>query len=167
MDALLGQPAGVLAWDWRRARQVCLGETQRVLGAGPASEDAAQEAVLRAWRHRHRCRDPHQPGPWLRRIARNEAMRIAARPRDSPLDTVPEPEWHGHGSDPAEDAAADLAHRMLIGLPTTDRRLVFLQHWEDAPISEIAALLQLPEGTVKIRLHRARAAMRRMIEQDH
>jgi RNA polymerase sigma-70 factor (ECF subfamily) len=94
-------------------------------------------------------------------------LRIAARPRDSPLDTVPEPEWHGQGSDPAQEATTDLAHEMLSGLPTTDRRLVFLQHWKDAPISEIAALLQLPEGTVKIRLHRARAAMRRMIEQDH
>jgi RNA polymerase sigma-70 factor (ECF subfamily) len=167
MDALLGQSTGGLAWDWRRARQVCLGETRRVLGSGPASEDAAQEAMLRAWRHRHRCRDPHHPGPWLRQIARNEAMRIAARPRDSPLDTVPERDWHGQGSDAAEETTADLAHRMLTGLPTTDRRLVFLQHWKDAPISEIAALLQMPEGTVKIRLHRAREAMRRMIEQDH
>jgi RNA polymerase sigma-70 factor (ECF subfamily) len=166
MDALAGRPAAALAWDWRRARQVCLGETRRVLGAGPASEDAAQEAVLRAWRHRDRCGDPDRPGPWLRRIARNEAMRIAARPRDSPLDTVPDPEWHAPGSDPAEEAAAELAHRMLTGLPTPDRRLVFLQVWEDTPISEIAALLQLPEGTVKIRLHRARAAMRRMIEQE-
>lgn len=166
MDALSGQAAATIAWDWRRAQQVCLGETQRVLGSGPASEDAAQEAVLRAWRQRDRCHDPARPGPWLRTIARNEALRIAARPRHSSLDTVPEPAWHGHGSDPGSEATADLAHRMLDGLPTTDRRLVFLQHWEDTPISEIAALLKMPEGTVKIRLHRARAAMRRMIEQE-
>src|SRR4051794_18534725 len=166
MDALLGQPGDALAWDWCRARQVCLGETRRVLGAGPASEDAAREAVLRAWRHRDRCAEPGRPGPWLRRIAHNEAVRIAARPRDSPLDMVPEPEWHVPGSDPAEEAASELAHRMLTGLPSTDRCLVFLQVWSDTPISEIAASLQMPEGTVKIRLHRARAAMRQMIEQE-
>src|SRR4051794_96395 len=117
MDARLGQPRRALAWDWHRAREACLRETQRVLGSGPASEDAAQEAVLRAWRQRHRCRDPDHPGPWLRRIAHNEALRIAARPRDSPLDTVPEPEWHGRGADPADEAAEELAHRMLEGLP--------------------------------------------------
>jgi RNA polymerase sigma-70 factor, ECF subfamily len=164
MDA---QHGGIATWDWHRARQLCLREAQRVLGSGPASEDAAQEAVLRAWRQRDRCRDPQRPWPWLRRIAHNEALRIAAaHPRHSALETVPEPAWPRHDPDAAEDAASELVDRMLTGLPSTDRRLLFLQHWEDRPISEIAARLQMPEGTVKIRLHRARAAMRRTIEQD-
>lgn len=165
MDALRGRSPR-LAWDWHRARQVCLHETQRVLGCGPASEDAAQEAVLRAWRQRDRCRDPGRPGPWLRRIAHNEALRVLARPRDAPLDTVTEREWNCHRSDPAQEATAELAGRMLDRLPSADRRLVFLQHWQDTPISEMAALLKMPEGTVKTRLHRARRAMRAMLEQD-
>ena len=153
-------------WDWGRALQLCLRETRGVLGPGPAAEDAAQEAMLRAWRHRDRCHAPHDPGPWLRRIAHREALRIAARRTDAALDGVAEPVWEGHGSDPAQVATADLVRRAVTGLAGIDRRLVFLQHWEDVPISEIAARLRMPEGTVKIRLHRARESMRRSLEQQ-
>src|SRR3954463_15925237 len=112
MDALRGEP-GVTRWDWHRARQLCLRETQRVLGTGPASEDAAQEAVLRAWRQRDRCHDPQRPGPWLRRIAHTEALRIAALPCDAALETLAEPEWREQVADPGEDPASELVDRLL------------------------------------------------------
>ena len=151
------------AWDWDRVQRLCLREASRVLGPGAACEDAAQEALIRAWRQRGSCRDPANPGPWVRRIAHNEALRVVSRPRDAGLDTVPEPVGE---HDVGAVAAADLARRMVRRLPETDRRLLFLQHWEDVPISEIADRLQMPEGTVKIRLHRARASLRRMMEED-
>jgi RNA polymerase sigma-70 factor (ECF subfamily) len=135
-----------------------------VLGAGAAAEDAAQEAVLRAWRQRDRCRDPDDPGPWLRRIAHNEAVRIVSRPSEAALDDAPEPAAHPGAGDPAAVLNGTVVRELVRTLGPIDRRLLFLQHWEDTPISEIASRMQMPEGTVKIRLHRARATLRRMME---
>jgi RNA polymerase sigma-70 factor (ECF subfamily) len=163
MEALVAHPRRAGAWDWATAQRLCLRETRRVLGPGAASEDAAQEAVLRAWRQRASCRDAADPSAWLRRIAHNEALRIVSRRGDAALDTVAEPVGE---HDVAAVATADLARRMVRRLAEVDRRLLFLQHWEDVPISEIADRLQMPEGTVKIRLHRARARLRRMIEEE-
>jgi DNA-directed RNA polymerase specialized sigma24 family protein len=44
-------------WDWEHVRALCLKETRRVLDDTTA-DDAAQEATIRVWRHRDRCRNP-------------------------------------------------------------------------------------------------------------
>src|SRR3954451_23426065 len=64
--------------DWLRLRQHCLAEALRVLRDREDAEEAAQEALLRAWRHRASRRSANWL-PWVRAIARNEAFRIAAR----------------------------------------------------------------------------------------
>jgi RNA polymerase sigma-70 factor (ECF subfamily) len=148
-------------WDWAGARRICLAEARKVLGTGPAAEDAAQDAVLRAWRRRSTCREPHRPGPWLRQIARNEALRTAARTTERSLET-PLVADEASTSSPLDDL---IAREMLTRLAPLDRQLLFMQHWEDAPIKEIAFRLRMPEGTVKIRLHRARMSLREMIER--
>ena len=130
-----------------------------MLGAGDRAEDAAQEAMLRAWRRQDGCRDPAHPGPWLRRIATNEALRIVSRDRE----TADEDEIAITGPDTAQELfVRDLVKR----LEPADRRLVYLRYWADVPVGEIARRLQMPEGTVKIRLHRARASLRRMVEDE-
>src|SRR5947207_1070509 len=67
------------AWDWAALHSHCLRSAQRVLGAQPAAEDAAQEASLKAWRHRAQCRTPERPEPWVAAIARREALRALPR----------------------------------------------------------------------------------------
>jgi RNA polymerase sigma-70 factor, ECF subfamily len=130
-----------------------------VLGAGDRAEDAAQEALLRAWRRQDGCRDPDHPGPWLRRIATNEALRIVSRDRETADD--------GEIAITGPDRAQELFVRDLVKrLEPADRRLVYLRYWADVPVGEIARRLQMPEGTVKIRLHRARASLRRMVEDE-
>ena len=51
-------------------------------------------------------------------------------------------------------------------LSPLDRRLLFMQVWADIPVHEIAASLRMPEGTVKIRLHRARSRLRQLMEDE-
>src|SRR5919197_3714887 len=94
--------AGPIGWDWSWARALCLREAQRVLGRNAAAEDAAQEAVIRAWRQQARCRTPERPAPWIATIARREALRLVAGDRERPLDDV-----HGEES-PSPDAAVVL-----------------------------------------------------------
>jgi RNA polymerase sigma-70 factor (ECF subfamily) len=136
-----------------------------VLGPGAAAEDAAQEAVVRAWRQRAQCWDPARPAAWLRRIAYNEAIRLASRRRESALDelSADSDRLACHASD-AETAA--YVRQLLTYLSPLDRRLLFMQVWADIPVHEIAARLRMPEGTVKIRLHRARSRLRQLMEDE-
>ena len=67
------------SWDWARLRASCLREARRVLTSEADAEDAAQDALLRAWRGRRRQRRAGRETWWVRRIARNEALRRVSR----------------------------------------------------------------------------------------
>ena len=127
---------------------------QGVVGAD-AAEDAAQEALVRAWRHRGSCATLGAPDAWVRSISRREALRIVGRPR--PLG-VADAEGVG-ASAPPTPGAVDVrqALRLLNGL---DQRLVLRFYWAGQTDREIARDLGMPLGTVKVRLHRARMRLR-------
>src|SRR5436305_15197735 len=69
------------SWPWDLARKRCLREARRILRDRDDAEEAVQEAMARAWRGRAACRTPGSPLPWLLKITRNEALRLAARRR--------------------------------------------------------------------------------------
>src|SRR3954453_13974963 len=71
-------------WDWKKVSAVALPHTRRMLGPSCAADDAAQEATIRAWRYRTRCRDPARPEPWIAGIARREALRAVSKRREEP-----------------------------------------------------------------------------------
>ncbi len=118
------------------------------------AEDIAQDALLRAWRRRSTLRDAARRKEWLGTIVRNEAFRQHARLRPDPVESVET--WEG-----AEDERilstverADL-HAALKRLDERDRQLIQLRYSEDLTQEAIARRLGIPDGTVKVRLHRA------------
>lgn len=125
-----------------------------------SAEDAAQEALIRAWRSRASCH-ASDPGAWVRVIARNEALRVAARRADAPLDETWEMSADLSGL-PAWDERLSCA---LEGLRESDRLLVLLRYWEDLTYEQIATRMDLPLGTVKVRLHRAHAILRNHLRE--
>ena len=68
-------------WDWTLIRTRCRAEALRILRRPHDADDAVQEALARAWRSRHACRNPEAPIPWCLQITRNEAIRIIGRGR--------------------------------------------------------------------------------------
>jgi RNA polymerase sigma-70 factor (ECF subfamily) len=134
-----------------------------VLRDEDAAEDAAQEATARAWRQRHALRSADSGAAWLRRIARNEALRMQARGAGGPRE-VPLPEA-GAAEHPAADALDGLISRLtfeqlLSDLPPEDRRLVVLRYELDLAQDAIADALGVAEVTVRVRLHRIRRRIR-------
>jgi RNA polymerase sigma factor (sigma-70 family) len=113
----------------------------------------AQETILRAWRHRATCASADRPEPWLRAIARREALRaVRAAPSPEP------PEAAVRAEPDHADAATtriDVA-RALKRLSARERDVVLRHYWQDMSCEEIAGALACPVGTVKARLHRAR-----------
>jgi RNA polymerase sigma-70 factor (ECF subfamily) len=103
------------------------------------------------------------PLPWLLQITRNEALRLLRQNAQR----VPE-ELAG---EPAEDdpEVADAAERVdldraLASLSHDDRRLLELRYKDDLTQPAVAAALGVPEGTVKVRLHRLRSRLRVALE---
>jgi RNA polymerase sigma-70 factor, ECF subfamily len=130
-----------------------------------AAEDAAQDSLLRAWRALGGY-DPARGAlsTWLYAITRHHCLALLGR---STLLTVsmdddetqalvaalPQP-----AQDPA-DAQATLA-ALVRALPEAQRACLQLFYWEDRSVTEVAAMLGLPDNTVKTHLHRARARLK-------
>jgi RNA polymerase sigma-70 factor, ECF subfamily len=123
------------------------------------AEDIAQDALLRAWRRRSTLREAGSRNQWLAAIVRNEAFRLHARPRADPTERI---ELREGAEDEHVLAAVELAdlHAALAGLNERDRRLLEMKYEEDLTQATIARRLGVPEGTVKVRLHRARNKLR-------
>jgi RNA polymerase sigma-70 factor (ECF subfamily) len=144
-------------WDWSLIRARCRAEALRILRRPHDAEDAVQEALARAWRSRHACRNPDAPIAWCLQITRHEAIRLIGRGRprgsDEPLD-----------GDDLEDTAARQerlrvllrvdVRRALENLPPHERQLIALRYLHDYSHSEIAEMLEIPEATARVRLHR-------------
>jgi RNA polymerase sigma-70 factor (ECF subfamily) len=117
--------------------------------------------LLRAWRRRSTLRDPARRNQWLGAIVRNEAFRQHARLRPDLTSTLEQREGEEDARVLATVELADL--RAALGsLSEKDRKLLEMRYHEDLTQRAIASRLGIPEGTVKVRLHRARDKLRRV-----
>jgi RNA polymerase sigma-70 factor (ECF subfamily) len=155
-------------WDWDAARAICLRETSRLLRDRHEAEDAAQEAVVRAWRARSSCHSADTSTQWLRAIAGNEARRIwERRSRLAARETGVEADEIGEERDVLDDRLGAIAcDQMLAPLTPRDRELMRLRYMAGLSQAQIAESLRIPEGTVKIRLHRSRARLRTLLSNE-
>lgn len=140
-----------------------------------AAQDLAQEAMLRALRYFHAFRGD-DARPWLLRIVRNTWSDLRARRggTDEALDEIdnrpadgPDPEQSALAGDRRRQIAAALA-----ALPADAREVLVLREIEDLSYKHIAAVLDLPIGTVMSRLARAREKLaaelgNRLGRRDH
>jgi RNA polymerase sigma-70 factor (ECF subfamily) len=154
-------------WNWDDLRGRCRAEALRVLRDPEAADDAAQEAMTRAWRQRGSCQSPSAPGPWVAQIARNEALRLWQREQRVRFQYSDEIEEMDAPGEPLEDWM--IRHvsvkQALATLTADERRLVDLRYEADLAHPAIAAVLGVPEGTVKVRLHRIRKRLATLIAE--
>lgn len=149
-------------WDWRELRVVALRETQRVLACRSDAEDAAQEAIIRAYRSRTRCNSPSAPQAWVRTIAQREAYRLYG---------TRQPTAEGErisAEDHVEDEADSVIERLatwsaLDRIQPADRGLIVRRYVLEQSSAQIATQLAIPAATVRVRLHRA---LKRLREED-
>ncbi len=139
----------------------------RMLGDRDEASDAVQEIFLRAFRALPRFRLDARFHTWLYTIAlnwlrsrlRSQRARRAAEARLEPPADGPDP------ADVAVDREAErLAAAALQRLHPRYREPFLLRHAQELSIREIADVLGLPEGTVKVRLHRARLLLAAALE---
>jgi RNA polymerase sigma-70 factor, ECF subfamily len=155
-------------WDWAELRRRSRAEALRVLRDPFTADEAAQEALTRAWRQRHRCRTPGAPEPWVAQIARNEALRLRAGERkQTDVASRAAEDWPGTDTTAEDRLISKVSvQQALSALTLEERRLIDLRYKDDLAQPAIAKLLGVPEGTVKVRLHRLRQRLRKVISEE-
>jgi RNA polymerase sigma-70 factor (ECF subfamily) len=159
------------SWDWSALSAGCLREARRVLRSEQDAQEVAQDALLRAWRGRAHQRERGAELWWVRRIARNEALRLLARQKrrndlytDVPIDLIDGPAGDQDVSELAE--IIDL-RKAITELAPVDALLLRLRYERDLTQPRLARLAGMPEGTVKIRLHRIRGRLRERLTGEN
>jgi RNA polymerase sigma-70 factor (ECF subfamily) len=159
------------SWDWDALSSSCLREARRLLGSEQDAQEAAQDALLRAWRGRTHQNLHGAEVCWVRQIARNEALRhLARRARTQDLYTQAPDELPD-----AVSSAQDVSHlaeiidlrEAIAELAPRDALLLRLRYERDLTQPRLARLAGMPEGTVKIRLHRIRGRLRERLTGEH
>lgn len=134
-----------------------------VTGDMAAAEDAAQEAYARAWPRWRRLRAYDDPAAWVRQVATRQAISRWRRSRTAVRHLLrqraPEPVA-------APDETTVLLVRALQTLPETQRRALVLHHLAGMPVADVARAEGCPEGTLKARLSRGRAALAEQLAPD-
>jgi RNA polymerase sigma factor (sigma-70 family) len=173
VDAARGGDKAALGVLLIRHRPLLLAICRRALGDDGLAEDAAQEASLLALLNLDRLRHPERFGSWLAGIGLNVCHRWNRQRRRDVWSweavvggqTVAEP------VDPAPPLADEIeavelrewVERAVAGLPPGQRAAVVLHYLNGLTQAEAAALLGIEVGTVKTRLHKARANLRQRL----
>jgi RNA polymerase sigma-70 factor (ECF subfamily) len=124
-----------------------------ILGDEALAEDSAQDAFLRAWRGLDSFRGQSSLSTWLYAITRNTcltALKSARSRRWAPPEEATEIAGETSAGPPVDVIA------LVEALPDKYRQVVRLFYMEERSYQEVAELLDLPLGTVKTYLHRAR-----------
>jgi RNA polymerase sigma-70 factor (ECF subfamily) len=140
------------------------GQVYAMIGDRDEAEECVQEAFVKAWAHRRKLEHAEHPEAWVRTAAYRLAVsrwrrtRLARRPTDRARGAATE------AAGPSETHVALVA--ALRKLPESQRRALVLHHIADLPVQEVAREVGAPEGTVKARLSRGRAALAALLSDD-
>ncbi|GAB3780688.1 RNA polymerase sigma factor [Nocardioides ungokensis] len=140
------------------------GQVYAMIGSRDEAEECVQEAFVRAWAHRRKLDHAEYPEAWVRttayRLAVSRWRRTTRgrRPADRALGAA------------TETAAPSETHVALVAalkqLPQAQRQALVLHHLADLPVQQVAREVGVPEGTIKARLSRGRAALAALLSDD-
>lgn len=165
----------------RSTMAALLATARRLLRNEEEARDAVQAAYIQAWRALPRFRGESKLSTWLHRIVVNEClMRLRTRKRDEELDDDLLPRFleDGHAAEPATDwsesaiamlereETRELVQRNIAKLPDAYRTVLTLRDIEEIEPAEAAKMLGISTNLLKVRLHRARQALRTLLERE-
>ena len=149
--------------------------SMKMCGHRQDAEDTAQEVLFRSLKHLGKLESPNALAAWLYTVARNRCYRMRRAPsqrseRSLSLDELIPTEGELRnlleGAGGPENAAIEgeehqLLHKAVLRLPAQLRMVLVLHDMEELSTEQIAKILDLQHGTVRVRLHRARLAVRK------
>lgn len=178
-DVARGDPRACEAMV-RRHLPAMLATARRILGDAAAAEDCVQDAFIKAFRAIEGFEHRSALSTWLHRIVINEALSRLRRTRAAQEESIDallprynangfrvEPMWQTE-VDPDESIDRDrltaIVRSKIAELPDGYRVVLTLRDIEGLSTADVAAAMDLTEMNVKTRLHRARAALKSLVE---
>jgi len=182
------QAAELLQRDTPEAVEEALGLLQntiysfsmKVCGHPEDAEDNMQEVLYRSLKHLSRIQNPQALAVWLYTVTRNRCWRMRRKGANAPLQTLsldelmPDEAELGRLLKDASEGPEDnllhaeqnqMLHQAILRIPPTLRIVLVLHDMEELPTEQVAQILDLKQGTVRIRLHRARLAVRKEMSE--
>lgn len=167
----------------RRHNRLLFRTARSILKNDDDTQDALQEAYLRAWRALASFRSDAKLSTWLVRIVVNEALGRLRRSGVQPAQVVPlnatidadgetpEMQMQANPDDQPEPTAVRAQIRQQIearidSLPDSFRSVFMLRGVEELSVEETALALDIPEATVRSRFFRARGILREGLSRD-
>jgi RNA polymerase sigma-70 factor (ECF subfamily) len=167
---ILGGETALFEIIMRRYNQRLYRVARSILRDDAEAEDVMQDAYVRAYQHLDQFEGRAKFATWLTRIAVHEAL--ARAQRRSRVQELDEETYGGtmnalHSTSPdPEKQASDrelgaLLQSAVLSLPPKYRAVLMLRDIEEMSTADTADSLEISEENVKVRLHRARALLRR------
>jgi RNA polymerase sigma-70 factor (ECF subfamily) len=150
--------------------------SMKVCGHPEDAEDTMQEVLFRSLGHLAKIQDPQALAVWLYTVTRNRCWRMRRKPANAPARTLSLDELMPDDAELGrllQDAAASpegnllhaeqhhLLHQAVLRIPAPLRIVLVLHDMEDLNTDQVAQVLGLQPGTVRVRLHRARLGVRK------
>ena len=152
----------------RRYGGVLYNHAVRMVGSQDEAADLVQKALVSGFKKLASCREPDRVGAWLFRILSNLAKDFVRSPRrrDISLDRLPDvPEGGSTPFDTANRGELRTRLQAALGALTPEQREAFvLKHVDGRSYEEMAAVLDVPRASLKMRVHRAREALKELLE---
>ena len=149
------------AQEVRELTDTAFAVTYLILGNSADSEDAMSAAILRAFENRGKLRKRDSFRAWFLQILRHEAYDLLKkRRRLTPVEEFPEE------AAPEGDDAGRLDLRQALQELTDTQRTALLLQQEGYDMAEIGQILDVPVGTVKSRISRAKQTLRTLLEDN-
>lgn len=137
------------------------------LGNPSDAEDAVSSCVLSAWEQIGNLRDPEAFTSWIFRILRGEcASVIKGIIKEKGNQSIDELSYEIEGGENRPENAAILMEA-LEAVPDDTREMVLLSVIGNLTGKEIGGIFDMPQGTVRSRLSRGLAAMRKVLEEEN
>lgn len=132
--------------------------------------DVVQEAVLKAYAKRNTLKNPSYFRTWIIRILINECYTFLRRqnkqlPMEQVLIDGYLPNSQTEFGACVKEEYLDL-YRAINSLKEQDKLCVLLFYIEDYSVREVSQILQIPEGTVKSRLHKSRMQLKDLLKEE-
>ncbi|MGA3048539.1 MAG: sigma-70 family RNA polymerase sigma factor [Terracidiphilus sp.] len=154
--------------------------SMKVCGHPEDAEDTMQEVLFRSLGHLAKIENPQQLAVWLYTVTRNRCWRMRRKPAHAPArmlsldELMPSDQEIGlllqDGGISPELSLLDseqhlLLHQATLRIPAPLRIVLVLHDMEELTTEQVAQILDLQQGTVRIRLHRARLTVRKVMKQ--
>jgi len=149
--------------------------SMKVCGHPEDAEDNMQEVLYRSLNHLAKIQNPQALAVWLYTVTRNRCWRMRGKnasaskqtlsldelmPDEAELERLLKDAAEGPESNVLEAEQNQMLHQAILKIPPALRIVLVLHDMEELTTEQVAQILDLRQGTVRIRLHRARLAVR-------